>query len=369
MAAFARNNHLSVMMTGSANQVVSWPPARHMNLLLVRRHMALHPQLDELIDGMLPIVQDFHREGDFAPNAASIDLKGKLLGHAIVMDDTDESTPAEAIEYFESKFALQAQSGKIQAAGIFYHSPGMDASSGEVLLPPANTTDECRAIVAMLEHSCGDSVYLLIPYSGQPPQVEYGIGELIEKPAKVFLSKPTSRDSMWRYNVIALVKYLASFFKREWTIDDYPVRIWQYDANTPSFGPIKPGAWQAQIHHWWLMNGIGSTRDEAIAALNEAFNEYKRKYGTVPRPGTRAGGLASTAEIDQYSIIAYDFFQKILEMDYDNCFVSDESSLWEFPNTSDKVRVFELIEQTYHVDVSDIQTGNLVQIFKRLHKS
>lgn len=343
--------------------------------------MTLHPQLHHLIDGMLPIVQDFHREGSFAPNAASVDLQGKLLGQAIVIDDTDESTdvftPEEAIEYFESEFALQAQSGKTQATGIFYHSPGIDASSGEVSLRPAHTTDECRAIVALLEHSCGDSVYLIIPYSGQPPQVEYGMGKLIEKPAKVFKSKRPSRasiwryrTSMWRYNVIALSKYLASFFKREWTIDDYPVRTWQYLADTPTMGPIKPGAWQAQIHRWWLMAASGSTRDEAIAALNEAFNEYKREYGTVPRPGTRVEAVfAPTDKIDQYSAIVHDFFEKILEMDYDYCFVSDESSLWEFPNTSDKARVLELIEQTYQVDVSDIETGNLVQIFKRLHES
>ena len=79
--------------------------------------------------------------------------------------------------------------------------------------------------------------------------------------------------------------------------------------------------------------------------------------------------FAPTTEIDQYSLIAHDFFQKILEMDFDYCFVSDESSLWDFPNTSDEARVFELIKRTYQVDVSDIQTGNLVQIFKRLQES
>ena len=333
--------------------------------------MAFHPQLDELIDGMLPIVQHFHREGMFAPHAATIDFQGDLFGQALTIDESTQLSVSQAIEHFESEFALQAQSGEIQAAGIFYHSPGMHASSGKDLLPPADTTDECRAIVALLEHSCGDSVYLLIPYSGQPPQVEYGIGELIEKPAKVFLSKPPSRDSMWRFYVIAFVKYLASSFKRDWTIDDYPVRIRRrHDANAPSIGSFEPAAWQAQIVHWGQMRGGGSTRDEAVANLNENFNEYRRQHGTVPRPGTRVPiEFAPTTEIDQYSLIAHDFFQKILEMDFDYCFVSDESSLWEFPNTSDEARVFELIRRTYQVDVSDIQTGNLVQIFKRLQES
>jgi hypothetical protein len=54
-------------------------------------------------------------------------------------------------------------------------------------------------------------------------------------------------------------------------------------------------------------------------------------------------------------------------MDFDSCFISDQSSLWDFPSAADETRVFQLIEHTYKVDVSDIRTGNLAQIFKRLH--
>ncbi|KAF0812413.1 hypothetical protein IGB42_03081 [Andreprevotia sp. IGB-42] len=159
--------------------------------------MALHPQLDELIHGVLPMVQDFHRKGMFAPHAATIDDKGKLSGHALTTDGTTQFSVAQALEHFENTFALQAKSGEIQAASIFYHSPGIGGSTGKVQLPPAITTDECRTIVALLEHSSGDSVYLLIPYNGQPPQIEYGIGKLIEKPAKMFLCKPGSGSKPW----------------------------------------------------------------------------------------------------------------------------------------------------------------------------
>jgi hypothetical protein len=34
VAAFLLNGGPSVMLTGSANRVVSWPPARHMNFLI-----------------------------------------------------------------------------------------------------------------------------------------------------------------------------------------------------------------------------------------------------------------------------------------------------------------------------------------------
>ena len=160
--------------------------------------MALHPQLDELIHRVLPVVQDFHRKGMLAPHAATIDSKGELSGHALTTDGTTQLSVSQAIEHFESKFALQARSGEIQAASVFYHSPGIDASADGVLLPPASTTDECRTVVALLEHSSGDSVYLLIPYSGQPPEVEYGVGKLIEKPAKVFLPAAISIKSRGR---------------------------------------------------------------------------------------------------------------------------------------------------------------------------
>jgi hypothetical protein len=56
-------------------------------------------------------------------------------------------------------------------------------------------------------------------------------------------------------------------------------------------------------------------------------------------------------------------------MDYDYIFISDESSLWDFPDPEDGVDVFELIKQTYQVDVSDIRTGDLVQIFRRIYQS
>lgn len=133
----------------------------------------------------------------FAPHAASIDSTGELSGHALTTDGTNQLSVSQAIEHFESKFSLQAKSHEIQATGIFYHSPGIDASAKIVSLPPANTTDECRAIVALLEHSLGDSVYLIIPYSGQLPEIEYSSGKLVEKPTRVFPHKSNSTNKPW----------------------------------------------------------------------------------------------------------------------------------------------------------------------------
>ena len=161
--------------------------------------MALHPQLDDLIQRVLPVVQDFHRKGMFAPHAATIDATGALTGRALTSDGTTQLSVSQSLEHFEDTFTKLARSGEIQGAGIFYHSPGIDARAEGLSLPPASTTDECHTLVALLEHASGDSVYLLIPYTGQPPSVEYGIGKLIEKPSKLFVrSERQDRRPWWK---------------------------------------------------------------------------------------------------------------------------------------------------------------------------
>lgn len=175
---------------------------------------------------------------------------------------------------------------------------------------------------------------------------------------------------MWQWKLIAFVKVLASFFKRAWTLHDYPLRISQQEEiNLPTNGSWLPGAWHAQIVNWEQMAAYGSTREEALAHLTKNFNAYHRRHGAVPRPGTNVPNeLVPTTEIDQYIGIGRDFCEKILEVNFARAFVSDESSLWDFLDRSDEADVFERIQHTYQVDVSDIQSGNLAQIFKRIHQ-
>ncbi|WP_141758594.1 hypothetical protein [Duganella sp. HH105] len=159
--------------------------------------MALHAQLDELIHRVLPVVQHFHSTGMFAPHAATINAAGELAGHALTTDGSTQLSVQQTIEHFETKFAEQAESREIEATGIFYHSSGIDTSATRVSLPPAGTTDECKTIVALLEHSSGDSVYLLVPYNGEGQAIEYSVGKLVAKPVKIFLSKQPSANKPW----------------------------------------------------------------------------------------------------------------------------------------------------------------------------
>ena len=152
----------------------------------------LHPQLEQLVDGMLPTVKHFQSRSMYSPHAATIDREGHLSAKALTSDGSKQFTVAQTIDYFTVNFRKLAQSGQIVASGIFYHSRGVDTSSGKVVLPPASTIEECVALVALLEHASGQSLYLLLPYSNASGAVQYATGRLIQKPASVFVPEQPS---------------------------------------------------------------------------------------------------------------------------------------------------------------------------------
>ena len=157
--------------------------------------MNLHSHLDEMIQAVLPVVQRFHNQSALSPHAATIDKSGALAGQLLVSDGTAQLSVSQAIRDFETSLRLLAAGGEIQAAGIFYHSPGIDTASATFSLPPANTAADCNCLAAMLEHVTGQSVYLLVPYSGEPPSVEYGMGKLVQKPMNIFAAAQASNKS------------------------------------------------------------------------------------------------------------------------------------------------------------------------------
>lgn len=167
-------------------------------------------------------------------------------------------------------------------------------------------------------------------------------------------------------------KYILSFFKADWTLEDYPVRFRHFEA-----GESRPGRrwrsipWVAQVINWPLMFGHGQTQEEAYADLKRHFDEYKGGSDKLPRPGTRVRPkieVAPTVEIEPYELLASEFFEKVLAMNYDECLVTDESSLWDFHGEETNEEYHRKIVEVYGVDVSDIESGNLVQIFKRIRE-
>ena len=80
----------------------------------------------------------------------------------------------------------------------------------------------------------------------------------------------------------ALVKYVASFFKAERKLEDYPVKYVE--------GGLRPGRddlgtdWLlvphfVEIVNWKTMCGGGDTKEEAYADLERNFEYFVEKYG------------------------------------------------------------------------------------------
>src|SRR6266567_2659278 len=87
----------------------------------------------------------------------------------------------------------------------------------------------------------------------------------------------------------AILSWLLSFRKTNWTIDDYPIRLRkQVVEPMEQHGRFKPVIWNTQIINWWQMSGSGDTEGEAITNLKENFERYRETHGRLPRPGTGA---------------------------------------------------------------------------------
>jgi hypothetical protein len=164
------------------------------------------------------------------------------------------------------------------------------------------------------------------------------------------------------------VKYLLSFRKNDWQLNDYPIRIRHFKTTAdPSGNRLQPIPWSVQIVNWWQMDGHGDTKEEALADLSAKLQARKEQGKVFPRPGT---GLpiefAPTDKVALHWDIAEDFFRRVLEMNYKDCWISDESSLWDFHGEESNQHLYERVWQAYRVDISDIEDGNLVKIFERI---
>jgi hypothetical protein len=155
--------------------------------------MTLHSQLGELIDAMLPFVQQFHAKGQLAPHAASMNATGQITGSALVTEDHRTFCVPEALAHFESTFRRAAEAGNIVASAVFFHGVGLGDPAR-----PAQTSEEAQAIVALLEHRAGESVFLVTPYHMAQNGIQYQSGKVVPKPASVFLGAQAPAKPWWR---------------------------------------------------------------------------------------------------------------------------------------------------------------------------
>lgn len=164
-------------------------------------------------------------------------------------------------------------------------------------------------------------------------------------------------------------KLVASMFKEEWTIDDYPIRSWLLPvANSSHAAHLKSSTWAACVINWPGMLRGGNTKLEALEQLRKDFDQFKATKRKLPRPGTKVPiEFASRHRLDQHPEVERDFVRRVLEIEW--AWISDESSLWDFHGDKTNDRLNDKIRQIYGVDVSDISDGNLADIFDRIASS
>ncbi len=163
-------------------------------------------------------------------------------------------------------------------------------------------------------------------------------------------------------------KFVRSFFKSDWELSDYPIRVKQFD---PAPGPHgrsgPPFTWSAQVINWWVMAGHGYSRDEAMQNLVESFERRKAASESVPRPGTKVPlTFASDDRIRQHEALATDFMDRILGLKHEECFVSDQSSLWNFHEQESNDFLYKRVLDVYGIDISDLEGAIIADILERI---
>jgi uncharacterized protein YxjI len=81
--------------------------------------------------------------------------------------------------------------------------------------------------------------------------------------------------------------------------------------------------------------------------------------------------FAPTTGIDKFRAISEDFMNKIFRLEPEEYLISDESSLHDFTGLDEMELpdIHKKIQEAYNIDVSDIKSKNLLEIFKRISHS
>ena len=172
--------------------------------------------------------------------------------------------------------------------------------------------------------------------------------------------------SYFGHQIYGFWKFILSFFKTKWELEDYPVLLFRWQ------GTVEGGVprWVAIIVNWGDISGFGNTREKAY--LDQKANFQKRQKEdeeSIPRPGANAKLQFSADDIvDSDPELKNDFIEKILGFSpSDPVFISDKSSLLDFEE--DIGYYIEKIKSVYGVDVSDDEDAIISEIIQRIKGS
>ena len=91
-------------------------------------------------------------------------------------------------------------------------------------------------------------------------------------------------------------KYAASFFKRRWELEDYPLEVWQQWSGYEA-GEAASAVFVARIAGWSAIVGAGESEAAAVADLRRQLDGYRTVAGALPRPGRRIAQPSGDAEL------------------------------------------------------------------------
>ena len=98
------------------------------------------------------------------------------------------------------------------------------------------------------------------------------------------------------------------------------------------------------------------------------MNDKSRIITKGPFKGNKIE-FASTTGVDMFRRIYEEFMKKIFDFVPGEYLISDESSLYDFTGLDeyDLNDIQKRIRDVYSLDVSDIESGNLLEIFEIIH--
>jgi hypothetical protein len=217
-----------------------------------------------------------------------------------------------------------------------------------------------------------------IPFSGNlvllgKPSELFRVVRTDQLPCTLFtmafsiVTVPYSRLTKLRNGIAASWKWILSFRRADWQLDDYPIRVAKLERDSPFRSPrFKEHDFRASIINWPVM-GSGNSPEEALDDLRVNFESIKSAGTINVRPGARPKiELASQAKISAYDELSQDFVQKVLGLQA--AWVSDESSLWDFHTGQTNESFYAKIREIYDVDVSDVESARLWEILERIER-
>lgn len=125
---------------------------------------------------------------------------------------------------------------------------------------------------------------------------------------------------------------------------------------------LAPIPYLAFIDGLYLV-GFGATAEQARASLAETFRAYCAKRGSPPRPGTKRpprSMLVNYERIRAHGSLRDDFIARVLQLDPCQTFISDLSSLGDFPE--ERAEYSRRAMLLYGVDLDALPDDKIVTI-------